>query len=274
MGKLKEESKMDMSAFFYEHPIFTLEEFLEWRSNQGTKNKQSAYKAIQYYVTSDKLKRLRKGLYAVVPPNTTADHYTIDPYLLAGKIASDAVLAYHTALELHGIAYSVFEQFTFITTFKISPFEYDQQLFRPVVIKKPITIGIETVNRQGINIKITTISRTFVDVLDHIELSGGFEEVCRSIENIAILNIDEIIAYCLKKNNARLAAKVGYFLEQRQGAFKVPEIQLKKLLTLKPKSPQYLSKNLHNDCRLIKKWNLMMPSFILNKKWEEPNVDI
>ena len=111
-------------------------------------------------------------------------------------------------------------------------------------------------------------------MLDHIELSGGLEEVCRSVENIAVLNIDEVVSYCLSKNNARLAAKIGYFLEQRQGAFKVPENQIKKLLAAKPKSPQYLSKNLHKNCRLIKKWNLMMPTFVLNKEWEEPNVDI
>ena len=170
---------MDIKAFFYEHPIFTLSEFLKWRSHQGIKSARSAHKAIQYYIASNKLKRLRKELYAVVPPNTKPDNYTVDPYLLAGKVADDAVLAYHTALELHGLAYSSFEQFTFITSHKIVPFEYNQQFFRAVVTKDKTAIEIEVINRQGVNIKITNISRTFVDVLDHIELSGGLEEVCR-----------------------------------------------------------------------------------------------
>ena len=135
-----------------------------------------------------------------------------------------------------------------------------------------LLFGTEIINRQGLDIKITNISRTFVDVLDRIDLSGGLEEVCRSIENIVILNIDMVIKYCLMLENARLAAKVGFFLERRKGVFAVTDKQLKALLAVKPCSPQYLSINLRNDCQYVKKWNLMIPKQLLNKTWEEPNV--
>lgn len=64
-----------------------------------------------------KLVRVRRGLYAVVPPGASAESYPVDPFLLASRMAKDAVQAYHTALEFHGEAYSVYEYFTlFIST--------------------------------------------------------------------------------------------------------------------------------------------------------------
>lgn len=135
-------------------------------------------------------------------------------------------------------------------------------------------MGTQIINREGVDIQITNLSRTYVDILDRIEQSGGWEEICRALEKIAVINIDEVIQYSLLLNNARLAAKVGYFLEQREGAFKVSEKQLSQLLTKKPKIPQYASKRNHDKFLLVKKWNLLLPSQVIHKTWEEPNADI
>ncbi len=214
----------------------------------------------------------------MVPPSETVETVNVDPYLLAAKVSKDSILAYHTALELHGFAYSSFEQFTFLTAHKIKPFEFRHQWFQPVAIPTALAkqgvIEVETLNRQGLDIKITTVARTFVDVIDRIELCGGWEEVCRSTNNIAVLDVYAVIRYCLKLKNARLAAKVGYFLEQRQGAFKISAAQLKPLLAAKPVSPQYLSKKPQEKCHLVKKWNLMMPEHVLKQQWEEPDADL
>ena len=123
---------------------------------------------------------------------------------------------------------------------------------------------------QLLILSITNVARTFVDVLDRIELSGGWEEVVRSISNIAILNIDDVVTYCLLLNNRILAAKVGFFLEQRQGAFSVNPEQINVLLKLKPVSPQYLTDSTQPS-QWVKKWNLMVPLQILNQGWEELN---
>lgn len=77
---------------------------------------------------------------------------------------------------------------------------------------------------------MTNAARTFVDVIDRVELYGGSEEVYRSISGLAVLNIDQVIDYCSMLDNVRLNAKVGYFLSQRQAAFAVTEKQLAPLL--------------------------------------------
>ena len=269
-----------MVRFFYENPVFRLEELVAWKASHGSSKAASVQNLIQYYLNSGRLCRIRRKLYAVVPPNISKENLTVDPYILAGKVTHDSVLAYHTALELYGVAYSSFGQSYYLSKQKIKQFEFNSHFFKPVrwlgSLRKLADddYEIDSINRQGVNLRITSLPRTFVDVLDRVELSGGWEEVVRSISNINVLDIDRTISYCLKLENATLAAKVGYFLEQREGAFSPTEEQLAILLKSKPLSPQYLSKKRTKPCRLIKKWNIMIPVNIDNKNWEEPEDDL
>jgi predicted transcriptional regulator of viral defense system len=271
---------MNINSFFHKNPIFRREDFVAFKNKMGTYNPLSITSAIQHYIKTGRLLRIHQGLFAVIPPGEVAADLNVDPYLLAAKSAHDGVLGYHSALELHGVAHSSFGQFTFITTQKIKPFEYQGIWFKPVSMpialkksKKP-NIGVETINRQGIDIKITTIERTFVDVLDRIELCGGLEEVARSIAGITVFDIDVVIKYCLMIDNATLIAKVGYFLEQRQGAFAISEQELLPLLNRIPTRAQYIIDRHQEKCQLIPKWNIMVPISLINNTWEEPNYDV
>lgn len=271
---------MKVDAFFYTHPVFRYDEFVQWRAGQGVNNLRATRKALLYHTKTGRLLNIRRGIYAVVPPDVTPDQISIDPYLLAGKASKDSVLAYHTALELHGVAYSVFEQFNFLTSQKVKPFEFRGQLFQPVAFSLALKkineqgYGVEKLDRQGITIKITNFARTFVDVLDRIQLSGGWEEVIRSISNMAVLDVNEVVHYCLMLSNRILAAKVGFFLEQRQGAFAIGDEVLKPLLKKKPLTPQSLVLHDRDEGQLVKKWNLILPLRVLKKSWEEPEHDV
>ncbi len=196
---------------------------------------------------------------------------------MAAKAAPDSILAYHTALELHGVAYSSFSELTYLTTHKNKAFKFQDQWFQPttqpnVLKKNNLTrLSTQTMNRQGIEMRVTNPARTYVDSLNRIELCGGWEEICRALANMVTLDINEVIEYCLILKNARLAAKVGYFLEQRQGAFKVDESDLAPLLAIKPKTPQYTIRRKTDKVTLIKKWNIFLPTSVINQSWEEPN---
>lgn len=41
-------------------------------------------------------------------------------------------------------------------------------------------------NRSGVNIKVTSLARTIVDVLDRIDLAGGWEEVWRVLDTVTV----------------------------------------------------------------------------------------
>lgn len=260
--------------------MFTHEEFVLFKSEHGTTKPESVKTALAYYVKSGRIKHIRRKLYAVIPPNQSPDSMLVDPYLITGKVTKDAVIGYHSALELLGVAYSSFGQFTYITNQKSKPFEFDgnwyQSVAVPISLQKQQAADIysDTINRQGVNIRVTNPARTFVDTLDRIELCGGWEEVYRSISNLAVLNIEQVVDYCLMLNNARLNAKVGYFLSQRQGAFAVTEQQLTPLLAAKPKVAQYISGVTGEQFKLVKHWNIYLPLSVINQSWEEPDVEV
>ena len=176
-----------------------------------------------------------------------------------------------------GLAYSSFGQLTYLTEQKSKSFQYQEYWFQSVAVpaalqkKQLSTMYVDTIDRQGVTLKITNPARTFVDILDRIELSGSLEEVCRSIQNFAIINIDELINYCLTLENARLTATVGYFLSQRKGAFVVSKEKLEPLLQAIPKVAPYVPKKSNEKFQLIKPWNILLPVSMLNQSWEEPN---
>jgi len=271
---------MKIEQFFYERPVFRHEEFAAWKASKAEIKPASVNTALRYYLKVGQIKRVRRKLYAVVPPNQSPKNVSIDPYLIAGKVTEDAVLGYHTALELMGMAYSTFGQFTYITVQKSKPFEFQGQWFQSVAIptalqtKQKALVNVDAINRQGVSLKVTNPERTFVDVLDRIELCGGWEEVCRSIQHFSVLDIDKVIAYCLLLENARLNATVGYFLSQRKGAFAVNDVQLKPLLNAIPKTPQYASKRTKEKFVLVKNWNILLPVSVIHQSWEEPNADV
>lgn len=267
-----------INRFFHECPVFRLSELIQSKGEHVSNT--ASYQLIHYYLKTKRIIRIKKELYAVVPPNETPDSFSVDPYLIAGKASDDSVLAYHTALELYGVAYSSFEQFYFLTQHKIKPFNFAHQYFQPVAWPKKLRMEYtakqetKTVNRQGINLHITSLERTFVDVLDRIELSGGWEEVLRSLEGIGVLNIDRLIDYTLLLGKAVLNAKVGWCLEQRQGAFAPTEVQIERLLAEKPVTPRYTNKYGESDFKLVKRWNILLPASVIEKIWEEPSHDI
>jgi predicted transcriptional regulator of viral defense system len=270
---------MKIKPFFETNPVFRYEEFAKYMQSQGVSRPASWRQQLSYHHKAGNLVHIRKFLYAVKPISVSEKDYWVDPYLIAGKSAPDAILAYHTAIELLGLAYSTFSEFIFVTSRPANLFSYEGQLFRPVLLSKSLIkqkkseYGVETIERQGITIKMTGIERTIVDILDRPDLGGGWEEIWRSLDNVIQINLDKLIEYTLLLKNATVVAKVGYFLEQRPSHLAVDQKYLEKLLPYVPKQPHYMNRNRQGKGKYIARWQLIVPIEITERKWEEPNVE-
>lgn len=53
-------------------------------------------------------------------------------------MTDDAILSHHTALELHGVAYSVFENFTYTASRPLRPFIFNAHVLRGVPTPKSL----------------------------------------------------------------------------------------------------------------------------------------
>jgi predicted transcriptional regulator of viral defense system len=199
-------------------------------------------------------------------------------------LAHDAVLAYHTALEFHGKAYSVFERFTYLSETAVRPLTFRGQQYRrcpfPKTLsrKKEESLGVVKADRLGVDVRVTSLERTLVDVLDRVNLSGGWEEVWKSLETVEFFDIDQVVKYAILLENATNIAKVGFFLEQHKEALMVNDSHFQKLRKHRPIRPHYMEPRQRSHVgqknQLIKEWNLIVPSEVVEKKWEESSENL
>ena len=89
---------MRHEACFRNHPVFTGDEFAEHLSPRGSEGARTKESILAYHTKTDRLVRIRRGLYSVVTPGAESDSFPVDPYLVTSRLARDSVLSLHSAL--------------------------------------------------------------------------------------------------------------------------------------------------------------------------------
>lgn len=264
-------AKVQSDVFFATHPVFTAEEydaFLTSRSGGGVTHPEARKTLLRYHLKHSKILRIRRGLYASVPLGQEPSTYPVDSYLVAAHSANDGVLAYHTALSLHGIAQSVREERITLSTQTVSrSFRFHGVLYRTLLpppelpAEAALSLGVETLDRQGARVQVTSLERTLVDAFDRLSLCGGWEEVWRSLEGLEVfLDFPFITRYVSLLNNATTIAKVGFFLECARERLSVPLSVLSELKRGVPKQPHYVERSRRSGAHLAAPWNLLIPN--------------
>lgn len=261
-----------LQRFLRKHPIFTYEQFAKV-ADGNTRNTVKAL--LTHHIKQGHVVRVRKGLFASIPYGADPATYPINPFLLGGYVAPDAVLGYHTALAFYQVTYSVSYRFIYLTQQKTRPFNFRSEQFintafpQALLDKGKRDVFVNTEDVQGLPVRVTSLERTLVDVLDRPLLGGGWEEIWRSLDMIERLKIDNIIKYALLLDNSITTAKVGFYLSQRQQELKVSPAQLEQLLKHIPKSPRYIDATAKKNGKIVADWNLIIPTGLLNKDWQE-----
>ena len=267
---------MEVADFLSKHAIFTYEEFASFRTGHAQRRAKSLQKILACYAGRGRILHIRRGLYCTVPQGVHPANCPIDPLLLAAKLSNDAILGYHTALEFHGKAHSVHQRFLFLSAAKSTrPFTFRSYRFQAVLFPKKLVekqkecFGVKHAERSGVDIRVTTLERTLVDVLDRPDLGGGWEEIWRSLESVEFFDLAEVVEYALLLGNATTIAKVGLFLDQHRETLMVGESHLQTLRASRPQRPHYMERDASKKGRFISDWNLVVPIEILERSWEE-----
>ena len=266
---------MRLNQFFSNHSVFTLEDLDNYLCNHGSENPNTRKALLAYHKKKGRIISIRRGLYAVVPLGSSHKSFTADPFLITAKMTKDSVLAYHTALEFKGKAYSVFNRLYYFSKQKSVPLSYHSHEIKQVAIpnellqKQSEMIGVESQERKGVDVRVTTFERTLVDMLDRPELTGSWEEIWRTLETIEYFDMDRVIEYVSLLQNATTAAKVGYFLDKHKENLLLQENDLKPLKKFLPQNPHYMVKKSKHAGKYIDDWNLIVPEEILNTTWAD-----
>ena len=264
---------MKHDKFFRKHPVFTGEELNEHLSAMGDIGPRTRESLLDYHRKAGHIVLIRRGLYAVIPPGSDPDSYPVDPFLVGAKLTTDSVLSYHTALEVHGYAYSVREHLTYSAARPVPPVTFRSHVFRGVTFPKALCragkedFGVITVDRSGLEVRVTCLERTLVDVLDRPDLSGSWEEIWRSLEGVEFFDLDQVVEYALLLDNATTIAKVGFYLEQHRDSLMVEESHLKPLHDLRPRQPHYMDSSNRKSGKIVANWNLVVPVALFERTW-------
>ncbi len=264
-----------MQEFFATHPVFSYEEFGAYLADRGSRNVKTRKALLRKYAKAGRILRVRRGLYVTVPLGQTSESVRPDPFLLAARATPDAVLAYHTALEFHGKAYSAFHDFYYLTALAARTFQFAGETFKRVAFPKELVrngqeyFGLELAERAGLDVRVTGLERTMVDVLNRPALGGGWEELWRSLESVEYFDLEQVVDYAVLLGNATTVAKVGFYLQQHAEALMVDEAYLDRLRSHTPRKPHYMDRSAREPGRLVDSWNLVVPVRVLERSWEE-----
>lgn len=266
---------MKHDEFFRKHPVFTATELDAHLSAIGTVGSRARESLLGYHRKKGHVVLIRRGLYGVIPPGAAPSSYPIDPFQVAAKLVKDSVVSYHSALEVHGHAYSVREHITYSALRPVSTFTFRSRIFRGVKCPKSLSsagkidFGVIRVDRFGVEVPVTNLERTFVDIMDRPTLSGGWEEIWRSLESVDFFDLDIVVEYALLLNNATTIAKVGFFLERHRESLMVEKTHLNALRERRPRQPHYLDSSKRKSGKLVAGWNLVLPVELIDQTWGE-----
>ena len=267
-------SAMKPVDYFASHPVFRFEEFASAHREGSDCKPATSVAALKQHVRAGNLLSVRRGLYVVVPRGQTPDGVAVDSCVLASHLAPDAVVAYHSALQFHGKAHSLSRRVPFLTCTRTKPFLFRGSEFVPVPVPPPLRVlpdlggGIVERVREGASVRVTTLERTLVDVLDAPRHGGGWEEIWRSLEAVEFVDVDAVTDYVFNLDSSVAVAKVGFYLEQHREELMIEDRHLDRLRERAPSRPMYLERGVREPGTLLSRWNLVVPERVLNRSWD------
>jgi predicted transcriptional regulator of viral defense system len=126
---------MKASEFLKNHSLFTAREFAEEPSSipDHARSLRTCEALLRYHLGQGHIVRLRRGLYAPVPPGKRPEEVSVNPFVVPSKVAPNSVLGYHAALECHGVAHAPWKQIHYFAATRGRPFGLRRREYVPVL---------------------------------------------------------------------------------------------------------------------------------------------
>jgi predicted transcriptional regulator of viral defense system len=248
--------------FFASNPVFSLDQAA--KTLEPPSGRTGAVYRLKHHLETGRLKRLARELYAVVPSGKPADGFQPDAFLAAQAARPDGVFSYHSALELLGVAHSVWHQCTVFSDRRRQPLVLDRTkvMFfeHPMPIRRSgdVLFGTQKVERRGQLLRVTGPERTLVEGFHRLDLVGGLAELNESAAGFPALDLDLLESVLERYGTAKLWAATGWFLEQHRDIFHVSDVYLQRLEAHCPRAPLYLMRKRRGGT-LVARWNIVLP---------------
>ena len=266
-------SRLISAPFFSAHPVFSR---AEYAAAVGRRPQDKVVTAmLTQHLQAGNIRRIARGVFASVPKHADAGKWTVDRFLAASRLRHGGLIAYHSALELHGCAYTEGHEVQVIARGELGMFEAVGLTCR--FVKPPrgfaqrdgkLADGVTAVDRLGLEVSVTTIERTIADLFDRYDLAGGAEELFNSLDLVARVDAAALVRYARALGNATAAGALGSWLEREQKRLGVPNAALEELRTLMPSQARYALGTKSGEGKTAKGWNVILPIDVVERRFE------
>jgi hypothetical protein len=209
--------------------------------------------------------RLRRDLYASVPADVDPATFEPDRFHVVAAAKSDAVFCGHSALELLGVAYSVWNECTAYTTrrrekLKLGPTQTYTLLSHPEPLRKRQLeqLGVRSFDRAGVLVHGLGPERALVEGFRSAGSFGGLGEFVSSVSSLTLLDWPLLTEVLEAFGEKKLFAAVGWFLQRHQTSLNVPSTLLDQYRKAEPRVPVYLERSMGSVMK-AEGWNLLVP---------------
>jgi len=257
---------METSSFLQTHRVFSLDEAVRALDPAG--GRKAVLERLKYAVRRGKVKPLARGVYASIPPDADPATFQPDPFLAVAALRPDAVFSHHSALELLGVAHSLWRRCTAYSSRRPEHFALDgidlHLLSHPeaLVRQGSTDLGTRSVHRFDRALRMTGPERTLIDGFRQPDRAGGLAELVESAAGFSVLELPLLFELLHAYRRKVLWAAVGWFLDMYRETLFVGDEDLARIEQHVPKAPQYLARDQRGGV-LVRRWNLIVPDALV-----------
>jgi predicted transcriptional regulator of viral defense system len=270
-----------VGAFAARHPVFRLEELDTALVLVDPEERRRRARGVARLVRRGVLVRIARRTYAVVGDRRDG-HAVVgwrpsrveEAYGAAGRVNGDGVLAYRSALELHGVmAHRPGRGVTVVSQAGWGcVVRWGGVLVRTLDPPKHLRLsgrcglGVRSMRTGEIDVRVTGPERTFVDALHRPRLVGSWRDILEALARLVrghAFDWRMVVVYVRRLRCATTASRVGWVLERGRAWNGVPERVLMALERLRAPGPVYWVWHDRRHCeemgvRFARRWHLLV----------------
>lgn len=195
---------MGLLPLLHQKVLFTPADIAE-----QTKSMRSAQTLLMRYQHQGYLSKVRRGLYCV--NNLATGQPEANKFQVASTITPTSFIAYHAAMEYHGLAHQVYYDVAVGSEQAFNSFDFDGHHF--ACIRLSADVGIET-PKADFHVRVTNVERTIIECIDRIDLCGGWEELVNCLKSVQYMREEQLLTILRLYNKTALYKKAGFLFEQ------------------------------------------------------------
>jgi predicted transcriptional regulator of viral defense system len=240
---------------FYSQRVVTLEEIKPLFPDE-----QQARNAVSYLVKHDYARRVKSGLYYLIPFEHRGTDWQPDPMVVGTKITKKYYYSHASALALFGILPATPPRIAITTPRRFRRLRFGNHTFYPVETQH--FFGFRDLDYKGITVQVSTMERTFIDCLSRFDLSGGVVGAFRNLSLLGFINYPLLMEYLERMGKRSTMVRCGFALEFFRENWEVDEEMLNELKKRARSGPvYYLDRGIPKGTgKLVKGWNLIIPA--------------